>query len=231
MQTVLWGTIVRQALLRRRNLIVLIVLAAAAVLSGCAGVPRTPREGAGGGHRYCVNGYGCYRALASAAGYDRVGIASWYGVGDAGKPTASGAPYDPDAMTAASKELPFGTWVQVTNLDNGRQAVAMVNDRGPFHGGRILDVSVAVARRLAMIGPGTARVRVSAIPEERLDEVQREAAHRDAQLAVRYRSRHPVIHLLAGGVGLAARGGFYVVRDGVGLGLDITGGVLRALLP
>ncbi|GBE11721.1 RlpA-like protein precursor [bacterium BMS3Bbin12] len=222
--------VVRWTLLRGRSLIVLIALAAA-VLSGCAGVPRTPREGAGGGHRYCVNGYGCYRALASAAGYDRVGVASWYGVGDAGKPTASGAPYDPGAMTAASKELPFGTWVQVTDLDNGRQAVAMVNDRGPFHGGRILDVSVAVARRLAMIGPGTAHVRVRAIPEERLDEVQREAAHRDAQLAVHYRSRHLVIHLLAGGVGLAARGGFYIVRDGVGLGLDITGDVLRAILP
>ncbi len=227
---VLWGTIVRQTLLRGRNFTVLIALAAA-VLSGCAGVPRTPREGAAGGHRYCVNGYGCYRALASAAGYDRVGIASWYGVGDTGKPTASGAPYDPGAMTAASKELPFGTWVQVTDLDNGRQAVAMVNDRGPFHGGRILDVSVAVARRLKMIGPGTAHVRVSAIPEERLDEAQREAAQRDAQLAVRYGSRHPVIHLLVGGVGLAARGGFYVVRDGVGLGLDITGDVLRAILP
>ncbi len=226
--------IVRQTLLRGRNFTVSIALAAA-VLSGCAGVPRTPREGAGGGHRYCVKGYGCYRALASAAGYDRVGIASWYGVGDAGKPTASGAPYDPGAMTAASKELPFGTWVRVTDLDNGRQAVAMVNDRGPFHGGRILDVSVAVARRLAMIGPGTAHVRVSAIPEERLDEVQREAAQRDAQLAVHYRSRHPVIHLLVGGVGLAARGGFHVVRDGVGLGLglglDITGDVLRAILP
>lgn len=206
-------------------------LAAAAVLGGCAGVRSAPRTNAGGPRSYCVDGHGCYRVLASAAGYRREGIASWYGVGDRGKPTASGAPYDPGAMTAASKELPFGTWVRITDLDNGRQAVAMVNDRGPFHGGRILDVSVAVARRLQMIGPGTARVRVTAIPDAELDVAQRAAARRDARLAVSYSARHPVIHLLAGGVGLAARGSFYIVRGGVRLGLDITGDVLRAVLP
>ncbi|GEM_PF-3844194 len=215
---------------RRRGAAVLAL--SCAVLAGCAGVPRREARTAGGaGQGYCVDGYGCYRVLPSAEGYERTGIASWYGVGAAGKPTASGEPYDPNAMTVASKELPFGTWVRITNLDNGREAVAMVNDRGPFHRGRIVDVSVAVARRLALIGPGTARVRVRAIPAAELDEAQREAARHDARLAVRYRRTHPVIHLLADGVGLAARGGFDVVRGGVRLGLDVTGDVLRAVLP
>jgi len=89
------------------------------------------------------------------------GVASWYGPGFDGKRTASGEVYDMEELTAAHKRLPFGTRVQVTNLDNGRQTVVRINDRGPFAANRIIDVSLAAARQLDMLGPGTARVRLS----------------------------------------------------------------------
>lgn len=97
------------------------------------------------------------------------GIASWYGADFHGKPTASGEIYDMDAMTAAHKELPLGTVVHVTNLDNGREVTLRVNDRGPFVRGRILDLSRAGARAIGMIGPGTARIelRVLSVGEGR----------------------------------------------------------------
>lgn len=89
------------------------------------------------------------------------GIASWYGPGFDGKRTASGEVYDMEELTAAHRRLPFGTRVQVTNLDNGRRAVVRINDRGPFVDNRIIDVSLAAARDLDMLGPGTARVRLT----------------------------------------------------------------------
>lgn len=89
------------------------------------------------------------------------GVASWYGPGFDGKRTASGEVYDMEEMTAAHRRLPFGTRVQVTNLDNGRRVVVRINDRGPFVDNRIIDVSLAAARDLDMLGPGTARVRLT----------------------------------------------------------------------
>lgn len=89
--------------------------------------------------------------------------ASWYGPGFHGQLTASGERFDENAATCAHKTLRFGTRLRVTNLRNGRQAVCRVNDRGPFVAGRVLDVSRGVARRLGMIGSGTAPVRLSII--------------------------------------------------------------------
>ena len=93
------------------------------------------------------------------------GIASWYGGSDGfeGKPTASGEIYDGRQMTAAHRELPLGTIVEVTNLDNGRVARVRVNDRGPFIKGRILDLSRTAARELGVVGPGIARVRLAVV--------------------------------------------------------------------
>jgi len=173
--------------------------------------------------RYCVAGHGCYRVLKSAKGYRAQGIASWYGRGDAGTPTASGEPYDPRAMRVASKDLPFGTWVRIRNLRNGREAVAMVDDRGPFHHGRIIDASVAVARRLATIRRGTAPVRVSAIAPGQLSEAQREAARTDQRRAVRYARAHPHGHIMAEAGHVAVRG----VVDVTSLGVDIGVGVVK----
>ncbi|HYA49427.1 MAG TPA: septal ring lytic transglycosylase RlpA family protein, partial [Burkholderiales bacterium] len=86
--------------------------------------------------------------------------ASWYGPEFHGRPTSNHEVFNMNDMTAAHPTLPFGTYVNVTNLDNGRTAVVRVNDRGPFVGGRIIDLSYAAARVLGMIGPGTARVRL-----------------------------------------------------------------------
>lgn len=97
------------------------------------------------------------------AGWNQTGVASWYGEPFHGRRAASGVVYDMDAMTAAHQTIPFGTRIRVDNRDNGRSVELVVNDRGPFVGGRILDVSRAGARALGMIGPGTARVRITIV--------------------------------------------------------------------
>ena len=93
----------------------------------------------------------------------QTGIASWYGPGFHGRPTASGAIYDQHELTAAHQTLPLGTKVMVTNLDTGRSVEVLINDRGPFAKGRIIDLSYAAAESLGMIGPGTIPVRIEVI--------------------------------------------------------------------
>jgi rare lipoprotein A len=88
------------------------------------------------------------------------GFASFYGKSFQGRRTASGLPFDPGAATAAHKSLPFGTSVRITNLENGRSVTATINDRGPYVGGRIVDVSQALARQLGFVRAGMARVQV-----------------------------------------------------------------------
>ncbi|HEX7003013.1 MAG TPA: septal ring lytic transglycosylase RlpA family protein [Trueperaceae bacterium] len=95
--------------------------------------------------------------------FTRVGTASWYGPGFAGRLTASGEVFDPSELTAAHRTLPFNTHLRVTNLANGRSVVVRINDRGPFSGGRIIDLSRAAAESIGMIGSGTARVRLEPI--------------------------------------------------------------------
>lgn len=104
-----------------------------------------------------------YYPLRSASGYDERGVASWYGRDFHGKATASGDLYDMNALTAAHKTLPLGTIVRVTNLHNGRSIDLLVNDRGPFVNGRLIDLSYAAARRLGSATRGLAQVRVQAI--------------------------------------------------------------------
>ena len=89
-----------------------------------------------------------------------IGVSSWYGPGFHGQPTASGERYDQEAMTAAHRTLPLGTWVEVRNLANGRVATVRVNDRGPYKVGRVLDLSYAAAQQIGMVGPGTAEVEI-----------------------------------------------------------------------
>lgn len=86
------------------------------------------------------------------------GHASWYGPGFAGRRTASGVRYDPEELTAAHRTLPMGTRVRVTNLHNGRSVLVTINDRGPFVGRRVLDLSAGAARELEMVRRGVARV-------------------------------------------------------------------------
>ncbi len=99
---------------------------------------------------------------ATPKGWSEEGLASWYGGDDGfeGKPTASGEIYDSSKLTAAHRDLPLGTVVDVTSLDTGRAVRVRINDRGPFVKGRIIDLSHAAAQEIAMLGPGVARVRV-----------------------------------------------------------------------
>lgn len=95
--------------------------------------------------------------------YDRTGIASWYGPTFHAKATANGEIYNQDDVTAAHKTLPMPSWVEVTNLDNGRTLVVRINDRGPFVDGRIIDLSRRSAQLLGVDRPGLARVRVKRV--------------------------------------------------------------------
>jgi len=200
-----------------------LALAAAALgLAGCASGPRARAPT----HGYCVSGHGCYRVLASGTGYHASGDASWYGRGDAGRPTASGAPFDPGAMRIAHKTLPFGTWVRIHNLSNGREAVAMVDDRGPFYGRRVIDATPAVAQRLGFYGNGTARVRVTAVPIAELSAAQREAARADERSAVTYARRHPRAILAEAGH-VAIRGVVDITTTGVKIAVGVVRGVLE----
>jgi rare lipoprotein A len=123
-------------------------------------VPRAePRSARGNPPFYEVMGRRYY-VKSDATGYRERGVASWYGTKFHGRETSSGEPYDMYAMTAAHKTLPLPTYVRVTHLGNGRSVVVRVNDRGPFVGDRIIDLSYAAAVRLGMHNEGTALVDV-----------------------------------------------------------------------
>ncbi len=104
-----------------------------------------------------------YRVKETSAGHREIGTASWYGWDFHGRRTSSGPPFNMFELTAAHKSLPLPTYARVTNLDNGRSIVVKVNDRGPFVGERIIDLSYAAAARLDMLDRGTARVEVTAL--------------------------------------------------------------------
>jgi rare lipoprotein A len=123
-------------------------------------VPRNePRSRNGNPPFYDVMGKR-YFVLSSSVGYVERGVASWYGPGFHKVRTSTGEPYDMYAMTAAHKTLPLPAYVRVTNLQNGRSIVVRVNDRGPFVGNRIIDLSYTAALKLDMLRNGTAMVEV-----------------------------------------------------------------------
>ena len=126
-------------------------------------VPRNEPLARYGNHSpYTVLGK-TYTVLPSSEGYHERGIASWYGSKFHGRRTSSGELYDMHLPTAAHKSLPLPTYVEVTNLDNGRKMIVKVNDRGPFHRDRIIDLSYAAAIKLGVDKTGTARIDVRAI--------------------------------------------------------------------
>jgi rare lipoprotein A len=123
-------------------------------------VPRAePRSRYGNPETYEVFGKK-YRVMKSARGHVERGLASWYGPGFHAERTSSGEPYNMYSMTAAHKTLPIPSYVRVTHLGNGRSIVVRVNDRGPFVGNRIIDLSYTAAYKLGMIGTGTAPVEI-----------------------------------------------------------------------
>ena len=101
--------------------------------------------------------------LEDARDFSEEGVASWYGKKFHGRRTSSGEPYDMYTLTAAHTSLPLPTYVQVTNLDNGKSVIVRVNDRGPFADNRIIDLSYAAAERIDMVDAGTAPVRIEAL--------------------------------------------------------------------
>jgi peptidoglycan lytic transglycosylase len=126
-------------------------------------IPRIePRARSGNPPFYDVFGKRYY-VLSSSVGYQERGVASWYGPGFHKVRTSIGEPYDMYGMTAAHKTLPLPAYVRVTNLQNGRSVVVRVNDRGPFVGNRIIDLSYSAAAKLDMLRNGTAMVEVRTI--------------------------------------------------------------------
>lgn len=121
-----------------------------------------PRARYGNRTPYTVLGRS-YHVLPSARGYRQRGTASWYGEKFHGRATSSLEPYDMYAFSAAHKTLPLPTYARVTNVENGRSVVVRVNDRGPFHADRLIDLSYAAAIKLGMHIRGTAKVEVEAL--------------------------------------------------------------------
>lgn len=118
---------------------------------------------------YTVNGV-TYEVLPSLAGYRERGLASWYGTKFHGQLTSNGEVYDLYAASAAHKTLPIPCYARVTNLDNGRSVVVRVNDRGPFHSDRLIDLSYGAAVKLGFMEVGTARVEVEVIQLAGIDD-------------------------------------------------------------
>jgi rare lipoprotein A len=103
--------------------------------------------------------------IPAPIGETETGIASWYGAPYDGRRSANGEVYDMEKLTAAHRSLPFDTWVEVTNLDNKKHVDVRITDRGPFVNGRIIDLSLAAAREIDMVGAGIVRVRIKVIPK------------------------------------------------------------------
>jgi len=132
-------------------------------------VRNLPKSRTGNMAQYTVFGKQ-YRVMDSAANFTQTGTASWYGKKFHGRKTSSGEIYDMYAMTAAHKHLPIPTFVRVTNLENSKSIVVKVNDRGPFVGTRIIDLSYAAAQALDMAEQGVAQVTVHALSTHLVEE-------------------------------------------------------------
>jgi len=126
-------------------------------------VPRDePRSRYGNPASYVVNGK-TYYTMNESRNFVERGLASWYGEKFHGRRTSSGETYDMYAMTAAHKSLPLPTYVEITNLQNGKKIIVKVNDRGPFHDNRVIDLSYTAAAKLDILGKGTGLVEVRSI--------------------------------------------------------------------
>jgi rare lipoprotein A len=124
-----------------------------------------------------------YHVLPSAHGFVDEGQASWYGRKFHGRATSNGERYDMFALTAAHRSLPLPTWLRVTNLSNDRSTIVRVNDRGPFHEDRILDLSYGAAVKLGFAEQGVASVRIEAITPDRPGAMPVPAAQTPAEPA------------------------------------------------
>ena len=136
-----------------------------------------PRSAGGNPSSYEVFGK-TYYVMQDSNNYVERGIASWYGTKFHGNKTSNGETYSMYKMTAAHKSLPIPTYVQVTNIKNGRQVIVRVNDRGPFHNNRIIDLSYVAAKKLGIVGTGTGLVEVRSINPSTWKRGKRQAERR-----------------------------------------------------
>ncbi|MSS75634.1 MAG: septal ring lytic transglycosylase RlpA family protein [Methyloglobulus sp.] len=121
--------------------------------------------------------------LPRIARYLKKGVASWYGPGFQGKKTATGEIFDMYEMTAAHKTLPIPSYAQVTNLENNKTVVVRINDRGPFVGNRLVDLSYAAAKKIGIQGEGTGKVEIKAISQmQALPQIQKTAESQNKKL-------------------------------------------------
>ena len=135
-----------------------------AVLIGCTASPR-----------FTATKSPLPKAAGESGSYANVeeGLASYYGSEFNGRPTSSGEIYDMNQMTAAHRTLPFNTKIRVTSLSSGKVVLVRVNDRGPFKEDRIIDLSLAAAKELGMVGSGTSRVRLEVVEPGTSDAVKK----------------------------------------------------------
>ncbi len=140
-----------------------VILLAAIAITGCSRhSTSTPPRQPGAPKPYKVLGK-WYQPLPNSQGFTQKGLASWYGKKFHGRKTANGERYDMYGVSAAHKTLPLGTWVRVLNLENQHSLDIRINDRGPFVRGRVIDLSYGAAKRIGLIGPGTAKVELIAL--------------------------------------------------------------------
>ncbi len=139
-----------------------------------------------------------YYPISSASGYSDIGIASWYGPDFHGRPTSNGERYNMYGITAAHKILPMNTMLLVQNLENGREIVVRVNDRGPFVRGRIIDLSFGSAKKLGVIKKGTAKVRIIALAPTRDGKFIQQPSFTEGEFFVQigaFRQKHNALRL------------------------------------
>ena len=143
--------------------VLLIAMLTTLSINGCSKAPVIPGHLPEGSPKPYRVGQEWYQPLASVREFKERGVASWYGNDFHGKKTSSGEIYNMYDMTAAHKILPLGTYVRVKNLNNNRVIDVRINDRGPFVRGRIIDLSYTAAKKLEIVGPGTATVEIVAL--------------------------------------------------------------------
>lgn len=146
---------------------ILLTLSSLLLLHGCSTssikLEKEPLSRYGNIDSYTVFGKKYY-TINTSKGYREIGDASWYGKKFHGRLTSNREPYDMYGISAAHKTLPLPSYVKVTNLKNNKELIVRVNDRGPFHGNRIIDLSYGAAKKLDMVEDGVAKVKVEAIP-------------------------------------------------------------------
>ncbi len=141
-------------------------------------IPRIETPSRGGNRNYVVRGKS-YKVISSAENFTETGTASWYGKKFHGHLTSNGEIYDMYAMSAAHKNLPLPTYVKVTNLANQKSVIVRVNDRGPFHQSRVIDLSYSAAYKLDMLKTGTAKVQIEAITAKNIVSITAPPAEKE----------------------------------------------------